>query len=231
MATLTNLRTRVYSRLGLDSTSSGNDETETTAYLNEAIVDILLQTGVYVKSGTTSLSAGTSDYTLDTGIIRIKEGYNTSGGETYSLTQVSPADILDMRRGGATGAARYFAIDGANLLMVYPTPTATDTITFYYVPRPTAMSSGSHDSSNATYGGIPDEYAPAIVAYACWKLGDREDDRTSQNGAAYLAEYEGWVRKIRKYVNTKGNVSLPPSRLRRNRRRLVSHDSSTDLGY
>ena len=232
MATLTNLRTRVYSRLGLDSTSSGNDETETTAYLNEAIVDILLQTDCYVTSTTIALSAGTSDYTLSASIIKIKEASVTSGNNTYRVEQVSPSDILDMRRGNTSSSpSTFYAIDGANLLMVFPTPSASDTMTVYQVPRPTSMSSGAHDSSNATYGGIPDEFAPAIAAYTCWKMADREDDRTSQNGQLYFAEYqEYWIPKIRKYVNTKGNVALPPARLKR-RRRWVANNPSADLGF
>lgn len=232
MSTLTNLRTRTYSRLGLDSTAAGTDETETTAYLNEAIVDVLLQTGVYVTTTTVNLSAGTSDYTLDTGIIRIRDAYITSGGNRYSITQTTPAAILDLRRGSTTSSPAFFyAIDGSNLLMVYPTPAAADTITFYYTPRPTAMSSASHDSSNTTYGGIPDEFAPAIVAYACWKLGDREDDRTSQNGQTYFQEYqEYWIPKIRKYRNMKGGTTLPPATLNRSRRRFAPHDPSADMG-
>lgn len=234
MATLTNLRTRVYSRLGLDSTSSGTDETETTAYLNEAVVDILLQTGVYVTTTTISLSASTADYTLSSAIIRIKEAYLTSGGQNYRIEQISPAELLDRRlgNGSSSSPALFYAIDGGNTLLVYPTPAASGTITIYHVPRPTSMSSGSHDSSNATYGGVPDEFSPAIVAYACWKLGDREDDRTSNNGQTYFAEYqEYWIPKIRKYTNLKGNVRLPPIGLNRGRRKLVAHDPSTDLGY
>lgn len=232
MATLTNLRTRVYSRLGLDSTASGNDETETTAYLNEAIVDILLQTNCYVTTTTISLTPGTADYTLSSSIITIKEAYITSGGTVYQIENVSPADILAMRRSGtASSPATYYAVDGANQLMVFPTPAAADTITVYHVPRPTSMSSGSHDSSVATYGLIPDEFAPAIVAYTCWKMADREDDRTSQNGQIYFAEYqEYWIPKIRKYVNLKANLVLPPARIRR-RRRWVANNPSTDLGY
>lgn len=229
MATLTNLRTRVYSRLGLDSTSSGTDETETTAYLNEAIIDILLQTGIYVTSASTALTAGTADYTLDSSILRIKEAYLTSGGTQYGVTQATPSEILDLRRNSGSGSPiRYYAVE-SNLLMVYPTPSAADTLTLYYTPVPTALSSASHDSSSTTYGGIPEAFSPAIVAYACWKLGDREDDRTSQNGQMYFTEYQQhWIPKIRKYRNIKGGTTLSPFVLNRSRRKFVSSNPSAD---
>lgn len=231
MATLTNLRTEVYNRLSLDSTSSGTDETEVTRALNQAVVDVLLQTGVYRTSANTTLTAGQSDYTLDTGILRIYDAYTTSNSERYKIEAVSPYEITELRNTAGddrSSPAIYYALSGANLLMVYPTPSSADTITFYYTPRPTALSSGSHDTSNSTYGGIPDEFYPALVEYACWKVGQRYDRKDVDRFFAAYQQY--WLPKILKFVNVKASPSPPRMRLRRGGPR-VHRDPSADRGF
>jgi hypothetical protein len=83
-----------------------------------------------------------------------------------------------------------------------------DVVTMYYVPKPTEMSSASHDPSSDTYGGIPVEYHAALIEYAKWKMADYDDDGSSQMGLVYQQEYERLVRKCLKRKRRKGGRSL-----------------------
>lgn len=177
-------------------------------------------------------TANQGDYTLDSGIIRLK-GWQWAGSGTYSSPEpVGVDELLRLRAAGVSAGAwpaSYYAVQG-NLLMVYPTPSAADTITIYCTPRPTAMSAGTHDPSSATYGGIPSEFHPAIERYALWKLGSADDDQSSAQGERYRIEYEGsdgtggWVKTIRKYANAKGKP--PRAIVNAHRRRRAYHDNS-----
>lgn len=178
-------------------------------------------------------SAGTGDYTLDTGILTIKGiQWSNSGGSYSQPERVSPEEILRYRAfanalTSATPAAAY-AIAGANLLMVYPTPSTADTITIYYVPRPATLSAGSDTPSE-----VPTEFHTAVEQYALWKLAAMSDDSSSGNGEQYRTAYEGkdgrsgMLARIRKHVYTKGGrpgrARLHPSR---RYLRAYQHDNS-----
>lgn len=217
-------------KLGLDTTSGGTEESQLIAWLNEGVVDVLLRARVNVNSATMSLSAGTSDYTLDSTTLAINDiTYTSAAGTSGSLIRVTPEDILRFRTGTpATGATvRYYALNGHDLLMVYPTPSAADTLTIYYVPRPTALSSTSstaHDPSSETYGGIPSEYHKAIELYALAQAAEFTDHKPSQYGARYKAEYEGKLLEIRRAMRHKGGRSLGPAIVGK-RRPLVGDNS------
>jgi len=235
MATLSTLRTEVYSVIGLDSTASGTDETLVTQWLNDAVRDILLRTRCYVACATMTLTAGTANYDLDTTMLTTLEVYITGAADStdYRLQQVSPAEIVDFRVGGGqstTGTpVSYYAINGSNLLMVYPTPAAADIVNLFYVPKPTEMSSAAHDPSTATYGGVPTEFHPCISMYALWRSADLDDDASSDQGKDYWDKYMEMIRQAKKIVNTKGGSSLSPVRLKRRNRRPWARVPSADV--
>jgi hypothetical protein len=227
LAAIRNEVTRV---IGLDSTAAGADETLVDQWANEAVIDILLQTRCYVTSATAETTADTGDYTFDSGILHVVDMYIASGGNSYRLKQVSPAELLDMRVNGqsvASAPVSHFAVVGSNMLALFPTPSDTETFTLYYVPRPTAMTTGTHDPSDTTYGGIPSEFHRAIVKYVEAEAADYRDDKSSQQGDRYRNDYLVWLGKIHKYTNQKGSTDTtafdipggawPP------------HDPSTDI--
>jgi hypothetical protein len=121
----------------LDTTASGADEVEIDRRVNEGATDFMLRTGIKVQEGNPTLTADEGDYTLDTDILDIMDVYATSGSQDYRMERISVPELLEMRRGASTmvGPARYYATAGANLLMVYPTPTGADELTVYFVPR------------------------------------------------------------------------------------------------
>lgn len=199
MATLVQMETEVHFELGLAATTAGTEKTLVDGWLNSGVVDVLARTGCYVVSAAVSLSAAEGDYDLladlglDTLAVRSMRWTSTNGGGVPE--RVSPEEIERLRAtpdAQASGwPASYYAVAGANLLMVWPTPTAADTITVIHTPRPTAMSLSSHDPSNATYGGIHAEWHDAVVLYAEWKGASGSDDQSSAQGERYRVLYEG----------------------------------------
>jgi hypothetical protein len=129
----------------LDTTAAGADEVEIDRRVNEGATDFMLRTGIKVQEGNPTLTADEGDYTLDTDILDIMDVYATSGSQDYRMERISVPELLEMRRGASAmvGPARYYATAGANLLMVYPTPTGADELTVYFVPRPVTLSVGS----------------------------------------------------------------------------------------
>lgn len=222
------MENEVQSVIGL--ASSGNDKTLVDGWLNDGVVDVLLRTECYVTSATMTETSGTGDYTLDTAMLIVKSlRWSAADGSSDSYPQRVPVTEIERLRAATSTTdttstpASAYAVNGSNLLMVWPTPTAADTITVYYVPRPTAMSSASHDPSNATYGGVPAEFHKAIVLYAKWWAGDFADDQSSAQGERYKQLYEDEIKRIRKYKVLHGG-RLGRSLFRPSRRRGVIHN-------
>lgn len=217
------LKARVVTELG------GYNVTDDATFLgeiaNEAVRDVLLQTGVKVVVRTVALTAGSSDYTLDDEVLLVKAAY--LDGER-PLQQVTPDEMDWLRSTNPatdTDILRY-ALDGNDLFMVYPEPSAATTVYLRVVLKPTEMSSDAHDPKDATYGGVPTEFHPAVLAYMLWKAGSGDDDQSSGQGERYREDYEREIKKVRRYVNMKGNVKLPRATV--GRRRLVPRDNSAD---
>lgn len=230
--TLGTLRTSISSKLGLDNTAASAEQVLIDQWCNEGVVDVLLQTRCYVTSATMALTAGEDEYTLSTSILHIADIELTAGGAVKRFQMVSPAEILEMRRRGASSADDpfYYAVAGSNMLMVYPTPTSAGTLTVYYTARPTVMSDAAHDPSNTTYGGVPTEFHKAIELYALWQGAEYDNHTPSKNGKDFQEDYEKRLRRYRRHVNLKGNTVLAPARVNLRRRRLVA-DPGTDTGY
>jgi hypothetical protein len=228
LATFSILKSRVSKRLGLDETGSGTEDVLVGYELNDAVREVLLDLKINVNSSTMSLTAGQQNYELDAAILAINDMSITSGSYVYRLERTTPDEILRMRGASAsTSQVRFYALNGNDLLMVYPTPAAADVITILYVPRPTEMSSGSHDPSDETYGGIPVEYHNALIEYAAWKMADYDDDQSSQQGVMYQGNYENLLRKYKRRIRGKGGRSQ--GRAVVGRRPTVPHNPSQDV--
>lgn len=224
MSTFAQLKTNVNAELGLDSTASGAEDVLLGVRLNEGVREVLLRTHCKVSVATTALTAGTADYELPTDVLAMHE-IKTSA--LRSLERENPATIHSLRQAAATATAAYtflYALDGANLLMLYPTPSASDVLTLYYVPKPTEMSAAGNDPSTATYGGIPVQWHDALELWAMHKLGSYDDDASSKIGSDYLVRFEQRVREIRLEIKNMGGRRQP--RVRVNRYRPLSSDPS-----
>ena len=195
---------------------------EIDARVNEGVVDFVLRTGCKAQSDDTTLTVGVKDYTLDVDILQILDASVTSGGNPYRMERISHFELLELRRTQASDdVPRRYATMGSNLLLVYPTPAAADTMTIYFTPRPAALSASGDIPSE-----IPAEFHPAVEYYALSRLASMRDDQTSAQGARYAEEYEKWVQRCRRAMSKMGGSRLAPARV--GRRRVVAHDRSAD---
>jgi hypothetical protein len=221
VATLATLRRAVQQKIGLDTTSSGTEEALLDAWINEAVVDVLVRTRCHVNCADMTLTANTWKYTLPTSILAINDVICTSAttGESRVLARTTPEQILTMRQGSPPSSPliSYYALNGNDLLMIYPTPSGADELDVFYVPRPTAMSATANDPSAETYGGVPVEYHKAIEYYALWQAADYDDDSSSQTGEYYRVLYEQYLVQIRKQALRKGGRYLGAASIGRKR--------------
>jgi hypothetical protein len=199
MSTFAEFTSAVTTRTGSD------DSTSIGRYVNEAYVDVLTRTRCKVSSATLSLTAGTSDYSLDTAtILEITEiAKVTSVGVDYIPQRCTPQEILALRANstGSSPVTRY-ATDGTTL-MVWPTPAAADTLTYYYIPRPATLTGSDIPSY------LPAQWHKALFWYAAAEASDDRDDESSGQGELYRVKYEKMLRDIRKNMNRMGGRRLP----------------------
>lgn len=208
---LATFRRAVQQKLGLESTSSSTEETLVDAWLNEGVVDVLLKTRCNINCADVALTANEWKYTLDTDILAINDvTIEGTDGTLSSLQRVEPDRILQMRTATppTSPRVRYYALNGNDLLMLYPTPSNADTLEIFYVPRPTAMSATANDPSAETYGGVPTEYHKAIELYALAQGAEYTDHQPSRYGQTFRDQYEKWLRDIRKAARWKGGRYL-----------------------
>lgn len=225
MSTLTQLRAAISGKLGLDNTVAG-DQTFIDAWINEGYTEIIARTKVNVQVATMALTAGSTDYTLPTQILALNDLYITDASNSVlsRMIRVSSEEILNMRIGTQNQGAppvRWYALNGANLLMVYPAPAAADTLTAYYIPRPTALTAGSDTPS-----AIPTEWHTTIEYFGLWQGGQYINDGASQNGATYQQLYEAALAKMRKAALHRGGRKLSPAVVgRQNQRSPIGQPS------
>jgi len=228
MATLSTLKTHVVSELGLDST---NDDALLTEWANRAVRDVLIKTKCRVRELSMALTSGTDTYSLDANVLVLLHLWNTASNDDYPMERLHLDDINTRRLYGdsATAPARYYALVGNDLLIVYPKPGTGENIKGQYVPKPTEMSTGTHDPSTATYGGIPVEYHDAIELYMLYHAARYDNHQPSRFGLDYMLTYQRRVAEIRAELNKKGGLLLPAmqvNRRYRSRFRSAARDPS-----
>lgn len=230
MATLADLRSYISATLGLDTTAAAPEQTLLDVRINQGVRDFLLRTRCNVNPGTVTTSANEGDYLLGTSVLAVQDvSYSPAAAAgSAPFERVSPARLLELRRSGAVpGAARFYALNGNDLLMLHPAPAGADVIKLYYVPRPTVLSQPTHDPSQEAYGGIPEEYHPALEAYPTWRMADYSDDQSSKVGLQYRQLYVELVAECKRSMRGKGGRSL--GRLIVGRGPLLAAERSRDV--
>lgn len=232
MSTLSTLQSDVAGVLGLDfdAANPGNgDGPRLLGWANDAVVDMLKRTHCYIQSATMTMTVGVGDYRLDSAILAIDDVYMTSGTQSFRARRLSTTDLLNQRLFQVvTAPVTQYALAGADLLMVFPTPSQADVLTIYYVARPSLMATPTDDPSSAAFGGIPSEYHYGLELYMQWKAGDAFDDESSSSGESYRRQYvgdptappgtdarRGFIGEMRRDLRDKGGkhlagIVLPP---------------------
>ena len=227
MSTLAELQTEVAQEIG--SVNVTDDEAKLTRELNRGVRRLLRQPPYVTIASQTVTPGANADYDFAASILLITDAYFTSNSQDYPLERVSLADILRLRQAStaSNSPTRFYALVGARKLAFYPTPAAADTLSMYYVPAPTAMSSGSHDPSNATYGGIPVDYHDLIARYAMARMASFADDASAAQGSRYWQEFNDGLKDMKRELHRQGGRKLPRARL--GRRRVFPSDPAIPL--
>lgn len=227
MTTLANFLLVVSAKLGLDNSgtigsSPTADQTLMIGWVNEGVTDVLVRTRCNIQPATMTLTATTYDYTLPTQIMALDEIYITDASTSvwYRMERQSPQELLNLRIGTqfqGSPPVRWYALNGNSTLMVYPTPTAADVLTIYYVPRPTALAAGSDVPSD-----IPSEWQKAVEYYTLWQAATYMNDAPSQSGQLFMQQYEAELVKLKKASRQKGGLKMSPAVVGRRIGRVVA---------
>lgn len=225
---LNDFRIAVSGKLGLNN-DLAFDQPLLDSWINQGVVDVIVRTHCKVSTATVTLTAGQYDYTLDAAIMAINETFVTDVTQSvmYRLTRVSAPEILSYRVGNQFVGAppvRFYALDGSNLLMVYPTPAAADTITLYYVARPLTLILTTDTPSD-----IPAEWHKTVEYYALWQAGQYQNDAASQNGQVFLAMYEKELVKLRKAMQRMGGRRMSKAVVGNRLQRVIGRPDQIDV--
>lgn len=216
---LSNLRSAVAFKSRM-STADATELARIDAWLNEAYEDIVLRTHCKVSHGTVQTTANEWRYDLPTAALDILELWvEDADGRRLEFERTDAEHLLRLRTALTVddgGALRYFAVEGSNFLLVWPTPSSVVTINLLYVPRPTSMSATADTPSY-----VPAEHHKALEYYALWQAAQGNHEAISQMGEYYRSLYEGRdgnggiLDRIRTHRRRRGGRSLGPVRLYR----------------
>lgn len=198
------------------STSDSGDLALLDAWTNDAVEQFLRETKINVRLASLNATAGSANYTLDTDILAMQAVWYSPAADAQSalLQPSTPEDLVNMRLlADTTLPPRYYALAGANTLMLHPTPASGDVLHILYVPRHTALSATADTPSATANGNIPAEYHVILESYVKWKACEAEDHRMSQFGNVFKTEWDTGVAKVRAEVKKKAGVNIPPVRI------------------
>src|SRR4029077_21228145 len=117
-------------------------------WVNQAYFQAAVETEAISTTSTMAVTAGSSSYLLPAGVARIKQMAVKPAGSTQfnaPLILTTLDEILQRRQNGLDAQtvgpySTHYTLVGINGLEVWPTPSAADTITVYYVSYPPALS-------------------------------------------------------------------------------------------
>ena len=209
---LATFRTRVARVSGLSSTEAG-DLALIDGWVNDAIEQFNRETKMNVIKASMSVTADQADYTLPTSILAMQAlWYAPADAQSALLVPLAPEVLIERRlvMTGEETPPRYYAIAGANTIMLWPTPTDnSETIHILYVPRHTALAATADTPSASANGSVPEEYHATLEAYAKWKACEAEDHRPSQFGRTFHDEWMAGLGQARADAKRKAGVQMP----------------------
>ena len=220
--------------IGLDSsgTVSATEQSFLLDWLNEACQVFLVETKAKVESQTVDLTIGFNDYELPNDVLMVNQiQVTTTDGQVIPLAPIDPEEMLWRRRYPGAIPIRYYSMQGANLLMLYPTPSESDIVTMYYVPYPTTITLSNWTQDISALAGIPTQFQYIVELWVKHRAGDHADDASSQNGMTYYQLYMQEVKKARGKIRRMQGRKRPFARGgRRQRLKYYPAFPSQDVG-
>lgn len=216
--TLGSLRYKIAHRFGLDI-ANGDQRNLIDDWVYEAVLEFLRETKLVKKTAAMALTSGQGDYELDLSILSFEDLW-ISPTTSIQGAMLKPVDSSDIRKARlsqssapvGTGVSQY-ALEGENLLMLYPTPGAGQTLNIVYVEKPSVMSGYTSDPSATAFGRIPQEHHPVLEEYVKAKAADYTQDQASQLGQIYVLRYQEGVKRARIRNTLKGGMRFPRAKI------------------
>lgn len=141
-----------------------------------------------VASGTTTVTQGTSQYTLAEDVVDILDMALRRSGTDYEMERISRSDYLDFPDKTSQGRPSQFYFDRqiAPVINLWQTPeNSTDQLVYYYVQRIEDVDA----LTNTT--GIPFRFYPCMVAGLAYYLAiKRAPDRVQMTKSIYEEEFQ-----------------------------------------
>jgi len=180
---------RIARKTSLDGDAGTEDHDLIAALLNEAVIEVLLRTHIFVQLVDVPLQAGISQYRLDPSILAIDNTRGTTPAGQGTPEFISTAEMIARQSTNVQNAGwrRALAYEG-NLLMVNPTPDTSESLRFWATLKPTPMDSDDDDPSNATFGGIPEPHR-ALEYYCLWQLAEDVEKTVPMGPAQYFQQF------------------------------------------
>lgn len=216
-------RRRVAGRLGVKIPADSSDiDQNFLSYLNEAYVQVLVETRCAARSADLTTTVDKAEYELPAEVLALYD----IGGTENTIYPVATTDMLRSQQSPVAtdlwGLTTYTLV-GANLLILHPTPAATGTLTFWYTPAP-----GTLALADDVPVLVPFEHHNVLESYVLWKMADYDDDATSAQGRGYQQDYEQGLMKMRHAIRKKRGVRGPGLKVRAHRRRAYHFN---DMDY
>jgi len=190
------IKDAVIDTLHLDAT---DDETRVGNEVNLAYQDVVQTTGCLQATATATMTDGVSSYALPAAVAWIKELVVVYADGTVSdpLTQISLDEMLGWRRTtlavGQQTAQPSYALAGQGQIEVWPTPGADQTLQFWYVYLPDALTADGDEPV------ILEPYGSRLLMYgACVELARFKKDPLLPD---LEAQYGVWLGKFQAWMN------------------------------
>lgn len=216
---LATFRARVSGAIGVDNTDGSSEQALTDGWVNEAVVQFLVRTKAHARLASVAVTADQGDYEFDTDILAMRAAWiePAGGQQEIPLRECSPEEIVNYRRyQGVVGdpSARLFALQGSNVLMLFPAPASnSDVLNLYYVPRPAALAASADSPAATANGGIPEEFHPVLENYVKWKAAEYANNGPSQLGQMWKAEWEAGLVQVRVANAKRGGLNTQRVRI------------------
>ena len=227
---LSDIRSRVANAIGLDNTNGGTEQGFIDSWTNEAIVDFLERTKAKVEPFTMTLTTNQGDYELPTGFLVVNDitCVSANDGQVVPLEPIEIEELIWRRRYPGSIPVRYYAMQGNNLLSLYPTPMSPDTLNMYGVPMPATL---VNPTDALTTTGVAPQWHYIIELYVKARAAAYNNDASSQMGQSYLQQYNQEVRLARGRIRREQGRRRPPAMPgRRTRRKYYPAFPSQDTG-
>jgi hypothetical protein len=177
---------RVRLTLGMSETISNDEVALIKLWINEGVVDVISRTRPYSRVINLTVQPMTPVHDMASTIIALMDvSVPADEGETF-LRRYSRQDITDLQAAGGYG----FAYEEP-LFWFSPIVSAPTVIKAYGCFRPSDLSADTDDFANPTFGGLAEEFQPAVLSYALWKAAEYVQHEGSGEGDKWRMQYEG----------------------------------------